>query len=98
MRVITSIYLFCRPELKDDWLSGGDVDAEIEESLPHEQALRSLTHFYNIRRYPKSMGADMEMIEQERDFFRREIERMEVLGAEEEELNDWDAGGLEGWG
>ncbi|KAG0640215.1 hypothetical protein HOY80DRAFT_1009130 [Tuber brumale] len=90
MRVITSIYLFCRPELKDDWLSGGDVDSEVEESLPQEQALRSLTHFYNVRRYPKSMGADMEMMEMERDFFRREIDKMEV--------GEWDAAGLEGWG
>jgi len=90
MRVITSIYLFCRPELKDDWLSGGDVDSEVEESLPQEQALRSLTHFYNVRRYPKSMGADIEMMEMERDFFRREIDKMEV--------GEWDAAGLEGWG
>ncbi|KAG0127949.1 hypothetical protein HOY82DRAFT_623959 [Tuber indicum] len=90
MRVITSIYLFCRPELKDDWLSGGDVDSEVEESLPQEQALRSLTHFYNVRRYPKSMGADMEMMEMERDFFRREIDKMEV--------GEWDTAGLEGWG
>lgn len=33
MRVITNIYLYCRPELRDDWLAGGDVDVEVEESL-----------------------------------------------------------------
>lgn len=33
MRVITNIYLYCRPELRDDWLAGGDVDGEVEESL-----------------------------------------------------------------
>jgi len=33
MRVITSIYLHCRPELRDDWLAGSDVDSEVEEAL-----------------------------------------------------------------
>ena len=33
MRVITSIYLHCRPALRDDWLAGSDIDAEVEEAL-----------------------------------------------------------------
>lgn len=33
MRVITSIYLYCRPELRDDWLAGSDVDQEVEDAL-----------------------------------------------------------------
>lgn len=80
MKVITGIYLHCRPELRDDWLAGSDIDAEVEDALPQEQAIRALTHFYNVQRYPQSMGADEEMLDEERDFFVRELEKMHVLG------------------
>ena len=80
MKVITGIYLHCRPELRDDWLAGADVDAEVEDALPQEQAIRALTHFFNVRRYPQSMGADEDILNEERDFFARELERMHVLG------------------
>ena len=81
MKVITGIYLHCRPELRDDWLAGADVDAEVEDSLPQEQAIRALTHFYNVRRYPQSMGVDEDILnEDKRDFFARELERLHVLG------------------
>lgn len=33
MKVITAIYLHCRPDLRDEWLAGIDVDADVEESL-----------------------------------------------------------------
>lgn len=33
MKVITSIYLNCRPELRDEWLSGQDLDMELEDAL-----------------------------------------------------------------
>ncbi|KAH8600939.1 hypothetical protein B0O99DRAFT_293990 [Bisporella sp. PMI_857] len=79
MRVITSIYLHCRPELRDDWLAGSDIDAEVEEALPLEQALRALTHWHNIKRYPDQMGADTKLLEEEHDFFVRELERMEWI-------------------
>jgi len=92
MRVITSIYLHCRPELRDDWLAGGDVDADVEEAVPQEEALRALTLFYNIRHYPRSMGADVGLLEEERDFFRRELVRMEEMDEGEEK---W--GGEVGW-
>ena len=59
MRVITAVYLHCRPELRDEWLAGSDVDAEIEEALPLEQALRSLTHWFNVRRYPDQMAPEI---------------------------------------
>ena len=36
MKVITAIYLNCRPDLKDDWLAGADVDGDAEDSLPNE--------------------------------------------------------------
>ncbi|KUJ11508.1 pheromone-dependent cell cycle arrest protein-like protein Far11 [Mollisia scopiformis] len=79
MRVITAVYLHCRPELRDDWLAGSDVDAEVEEALPLEQALRALTHWHNIKRYPDQMGADTKLLEEEHDFFVRELEKMEWI-------------------
>jgi hypothetical protein len=36
MKVITSIYLNCRPELRDDWLAGTDQDSELEDALVSE--------------------------------------------------------------
>ncbi|GAA5842352.1 hypothetical protein JCM9279_005355 [Rhodotorula babjevae] len=51
MKVITAIYLHCRPDLRDEWLAGVDVDADVEDSLPHEQALRSLVRFFNTKHY-----------------------------------------------
>lgn len=51
MRIITLIYLLCKPTLRDDWLGGGDIDAEVEASLPEEQTLRTLIQFYNQTRY-----------------------------------------------
>ncbi len=77
MRVITAVYLHCRPELRDDWLAGSDVDAEVGEALPQEQALRALTHWHNLRRYPVQMGAANGVLEEEQDFFLRELGKME---------------------
>ena len=102
MRVITAVYLHCRPELRDDWLAGSDVDAEVEEALPLEQALRALTHWHNVKRYPEEMGADLTVLEEEKDFFVRELERMEWIIEEdvpETEPSIWDGpgGGGVGW-
>jgi hypothetical protein len=98
MRVITAVYLHCRPELRDDWLAGSDVDAEVEEALPLEQALRALTHWHNIKRYPDQMGADTKLLEEEHDFFVRELEKMEWIeeGMEGESQADsgWDNGNV----
>ncbi|KAK4219266.1 hypothetical protein QBC37DRAFT_461792 [Rhypophila decipiens] len=78
MRVITAVYLHCRPELRDEWLAGSDVDAEVEEALPLEQALRSLTHWFNVQGYPERMGSDVrEAIREERDFFVRELDKID---------------------
>lgn len=97
MRVITAVYLTCRPELRDDWLAGSDVDAEVDEAVPLEQALRALTHWYNLREYPEGMGAKTGILEEEQDFFRRELEKMDFS----EDLNDADGSGwdvqVEGW-
>ncbi|WAR55265.1 hypothetical protein PtB15_6B3 [Puccinia triticina] len=51
MKVITAIYLNCRANLRDEWLLGVDLDGEVEDSFPQEQALRSLVSFYNCKHY-----------------------------------------------
>jgi len=100
MRVITAVYLHCRPELRDDWLAGSDVDAEVDESVPLEQALRALTHWHNLKRYPEGMGARSGVLEEEQDFFRRELEKMdwgdELANDADLEQQGWDMQ-VEGW-
>lgn len=101
MRVITAVYLHCRPELRDDWLAGSDVDAEVDESVPLEQALRSLTHWFNLKRYPESLGAKPGVLVEEMDFFRNELEKMdwgELAQEQEQEAFEmgWE-GQSEGW-
>lgn len=103
MRVITAVYLYCRPELRDEWLAGSDVDAEVEESLPLEQALRSLTHWFNMRRYPDKMAPEVRnAMREEQDFFVRELDKLDLNWAEVEgddasvNLN-WEGEGG-GWG
>ncbi|KAK4193150.1 hypothetical protein QBC35DRAFT_482764 [Podospora australis] len=80
MRVITAVYLYCRPELRDEWLAGSDIDTEVDQALPLEQALRSLTHWFNVRRYPEQMvGAEIrEALKEEQDFFTRELEKADL--------------------
>lgn len=94
MRVITAVYLHCRPELRDEWLAGSDVDAEVEASVPLEQALRSLTHWYNVRRYPDKIAVEMRAaLREEQDFFRRELEKIDMnwpdAGADENMSGEW---------
>jgi len=50
MKLITSIYLNCRPDLRDEWLTGSEVD-DASDALAQEHALRHLVKFYNTRRY-----------------------------------------------
>ncbi|KAK6375740.1 uncharacterized protein PV06_01667 [Exophiala oligosperma] len=55
MRVITAIYLHCRPELRDEWLAGmhdASVEGEVDEAVPLEWALRGLTFWWQRRMYP----------------------------------------------
>ena len=83
MRVITAIYLHCRPELRDEWLCGGDVDGVVEEALPLEQAGRSLVHWWHLEEFRDVMegkehgkhGSENEK-EDEYSFFARELEKM----------------------
>ncbi|PCH41137.1 N1221-domain-containing protein [Wolfiporia cocos MD-104 SS10] len=50
MQVITAIYLNCRPDLRDEWLTGIEVD-DVVDAQAQEQALRHLVKFYNTKRY-----------------------------------------------
>ena len=87
MRVITAVYLHCRPELRDEWLVGAAVEDQVDDAVPLEQALRSLTHWSNLRRYPDQMtaGGDgagpggvalmRQAMREEQDFFVRELEK-----------------------
>ncbi|KAI5210859.1 hypothetical protein AUEXF2481DRAFT_32090 [Aureobasidium subglaciale EXF-2481] len=95
MKIITAVWLSVPSELRDDWLSGGgggmggagpgDVDGTVEEALPLEQSLRSLTHWWNVHHYPDKMGVDRKLVTEEQDFFARELEKMD-LGRMEEEM------------
>lgn len=93
MRVITSVYLHLGMRgLRDEWLSGGDVDAVVEEAVPVECAWRGLVGWWHLRRYrdvveglevggKESDGADQEnngdgKEEDPYDFFARELEKM----------------------
>lgn len=83
MRVITAIYLHCRPELRDDWLAGSDVDADVEEAVPLEAALRSLGAWWHYRVFGErwgrrltAAGGDGEDDELAGGFFERELEAM----------------------
>jgi len=84
MRVITAVYLHCRPELRDEWLVGSNVDHEVDTAVPLEQALRSLTHWFNLRRYPERMAACgglgllRQAMREEQDFFVRELEKADL--------------------
>jgi hypothetical protein len=101
MRVITAVYLHCRPELRDEWLAGSDIDAEVEEALPLEQALRSLTHWFNVRRYPDKMAPEVRAaLRENQDFFARELDKLdlnwaEVAGDDSAAGSEWD--GDAGW-
>lgn len=98
MRVITAIYLHCRPELRDEWLCGGDVDGVVEEAVPLEQAGRSLVHWWHLKEFRGVMeGGEgegegeggKEEGREEYNFFARELEKMGWgvggVGAGEEE-------------
>ncbi|KAF8665597.1 hypothetical protein AX16_000054 [Volvariella volvacea WC 439] len=50
MKVITAIYLNCRPDLRDEWLTGTEVE-DATDAQAQEQALRHLVKFYNTKRY-----------------------------------------------
>ncbi|KAI3596748.1 cell cycle arrest in response to pheromone-related protein [Moniliophthora roreri] len=57
MKVITAIYLNCRPDLRDEWLTGTEVD-DVTDASAQETALRHLVKFYNNQRYGASATAN----------------------------------------
>ena len=99
MRVITAVYLHCRPELRDEWLAGSDVDADVDAALPLEQALRSLTHWANLRRYPEKIAPEIRSaMKEEQDFFTRELEKLDINWGEiggDDGMSEMDH--IEGW-
>ena len=80
MRFITSVYMMIRPELREDWLTTGDIEAEVEDAQPQENALRAMTHYYNVRRYPEEMAETGrgELEDGEVRWFRRLLEEMSL--------------------
>lgn len=103
MRVITQVYLELRPQLREEWLSGGEVEGRVEESGAVEAAGRSIVGWGLGRRYKDVLhGGRLEgdgEDEPSRDFFRRELERMawsgEVEDQDEEAEEDWEGVGIE---
>ena len=80
----------------------GDVDGTVEDSLPLEQSLRALTHWWNVRCFPEMMGEGLGGWEEEMDYFGRELEKMEFgrdggkeMGVEEEGMGE-EGGGWQG--
>lgn len=55
MDIISIIYLKCDLSLKDDWLSGKDLESDFNTAYEQEIALRGLLQFFNMRHYPKQM-------------------------------------------
>lgn len=73
MDLISMVYLHMKPQLRENWLSGRDLDGELKDAYGQEIALRALIQFYNVRRYSidmKKMGYE----KREGDFFTREME------------------------
>lgn len=71
MDLISLVYLHGETSLRDNWLSGRDVDAEVNDRYGQEIALRALTQFYNVRKYNESMEK-MGYKKHEHRFFTRE--------------------------
>ena len=81
MKFITSVYLNIQPELREDWLATGDIEAEVEDAQPEENALRAMTHYYNVRRYPEEMASTGrgELEDGEVRWFRNLLEEMSLV-------------------
>lgn len=55
MKIVTAIYLNCRPDLRDEWLTVGMEAEELVESSLQEHALKSLVRFYHTKHYPSQI-------------------------------------------
>ncbi|CCG84606.1 protein of unknown function [Taphrina deformans PYCC 5710] len=80
MKVITQIYMSCRPELREDWIAGTDQDTDLEEAKQQEAAIRALILFFNSRRYPEQMDdlgfRSEDDDDSDDDFFGAEVARL----------------------
>ncbi|KAL6948617.1 hypothetical protein ACO0QE_001089 [Hanseniaspora vineae] len=55
MDLISGVYLYQDLSLVDNWVTGKDTSAEINDAYSEEFALRTLLQFYNFRRYQDTM-------------------------------------------
>lgn len=85
---ITSIYLFCIPGLKGDWLSSCDVKGEVEEII-----FRRYVSAYTLRP-PSNI---IKMYRTTESLFLRHGEGLLTEGGSQEVV-EGDTRGLEGWG
>ncbi|KAG8811055.1 Factor arrest protein 11 [Serendipita sp. 399] len=51
MKLITAIYLNCRPELRDEWLATLEIEESKDSPSSMETFLRRLVAFYDYKRY-----------------------------------------------
>ncbi|CCH40963.1 Factor arrest protein 11 [Wickerhamomyces ciferrii] len=77
MDLISMVYLHLKPQLRDNWLSGRDLDGELKDAYGQEIALRAIVQFYHLRRYNERMH-ELGYKKQSHDFFTREIELIAV--------------------
>ncbi|CAH6719529.1 hypothetical protein CLIB1444_02S10638 [[Candida] jaroonii] len=55
MDLISLIYLNCDLQMRDNWLSGKDLENDFSNSFDQEISLRGLVQFYNLRLYGDKM-------------------------------------------
>lgn len=55
MGLISLIYMRLKLSMRDNWLSGKDLENDFNNSLDQEISLRGLLQFYNMRKYPDKM-------------------------------------------
>lgn len=54
MKVITAIYLNCRPDLRDEWLAGNEMDDTNDVQVSFHIPYRSFVHPADVRLGPES--------------------------------------------
>ncbi|RHZ79117.1 hypothetical protein Glove_151g174 [Diversispora epigaea] len=64
MKIITSIYLNCRPDSKDEWIAPTNAETEVEEALTN---LRTLIKIYNESNY-SSQYRDPHQLQQQQHY------------------------------
>lgn len=55
MILISGVYLYKKLSLTDNWVTGKDLNGELNDSYGQEIALRAIIQFYNFHRYKESM-------------------------------------------